>query len=47
MTRRITRKEMKKDEFVETAVEASHWLEDNWQQVVKGAIAVAGTTGAR
>ena len=31
---------MKKDEFVETAVEASHWLEDNWQLVVKGAIAV-------
>ena len=41
MTRRITRKEMKTDEFVETAVEASHWLEKNWQQVVKGAVALA------
>lgn len=41
MTRRITRKEMKTDEFVETAVEASHWLEKNWVQVVKGAIALA------
>jgi TolA-binding protein len=41
MTRRISRKEMKTDEFVETAVEASHWLEENWQQVVKGAVALA------
>ena len=41
MARRISRKEMKHDEFVETAVEAGHWLEENWPMVVKGAIALA------
>jgi TolA-binding protein len=41
MARRITRKEMKRDELVETAVDASNWLEENWQTVVKGAVAVA------
>jgi predicted negative regulator of RcsB-dependent stress response len=40
MTRRITRKEMKTDEFVETAVEASHWLEENWPLVAKAAAAI-------
>ena len=40
MTRRITRKEMKKDEFVESAVEAGHWIEENWQTVVGWAIGV-------
>jgi TolA-binding protein len=40
MARRLTRKEMKHDEFVETAVEAGAWLEQNWQTAVKVAAAV-------
>ena len=41
---RISRKELKRDEFVEATKEAEHWLEDNWQLVAKIAagIAVAG-----
>jgi predicted negative regulator of RcsB-dependent stress response len=30
----LTRKEIKHDEFLETATEATHWLEDNWKLVV-------------
>jgi TolA-binding protein len=40
MARRITRKEMKHDEFVETAVEAGAWLEQNWPTVAKAAAGV-------
>lgn len=29
----LTRKEIKHDEFLETATEASHWLEENWKLV--------------
>ena len=32
---RISRKELKRDEFVEATKEAEHWLEDNWQLVAK------------
>lgn len=41
MTRRITQKEMKRDEFVETATSVTQWVEDNWQTVVKWAAVVA------
>ena len=42
MARRITRKSMKQDEFVEAAFDAGEWLEDNWKTVVIGlAAAVA------
>lgn len=44
MARRLTRKEMKHDEFVETAAEAGQWLERNWPTVAKaaaGALVVA------
>jgi len=34
MARRITRKSMKQDEFVEAAFDAGEWLEDNWKTVV-------------
>jgi tetratricopeptide (TPR) repeat protein len=40
MARRLTRKEMKHDEFVETAWEAGAWLEENWQTAAKVAAAV-------
>ena len=43
MARRITRKSMKQDEFVEAAFDAGEWLEENWRIVV---IALAGV-GAR
>jgi len=41
---RISRKELKRDEFVEVTKEAEHWLEENWPLVAKIAagIAVAG-----
>jgi predicted negative regulator of RcsB-dependent stress response len=51
MARRIQRKDLKQDEFVEAAVDASHWLEENWKTVALGAggavvvvLAVAGWT---
>ena len=28
-------KEMKKDEFVESAAEATHWLETHWRTAVR------------
>lgn len=34
---RISRKQLKHDEFVETAVEASHWLERHWREVALAA----------
>jgi hypothetical protein len=43
MARRITRKSMKQDEFVEAAFDAGEWLEENWRIVV---IALAGVVGA-
>jgi tetratricopeptide (TPR) repeat protein len=39
---RISRKELKRDEFVEATKEAEHWLEEHWQTVAKIAAAVAG-----
>jgi tetratricopeptide (TPR) repeat protein len=41
---RISRKELKRDEFVEATKEAEHWLEQNWPLVAKIAagVAVAG-----
>jgi predicted negative regulator of RcsB-dependent stress response len=39
MTRRLTRKELlKQDEFVDSAVEATHWIEENWRTVVVWAV---------
>jgi tetratricopeptide (TPR) repeat protein len=38
---RISRKELKRDEFVEATKEAEHWLEDNWQLVAKIAAGIA------
>ncbi len=35
MARRLTRKEMKKDEFVETAIDIGQWLEEKWPVVVR------------
>jgi len=43
MARRISRKELKQDEFVDAAVDAKHWLEQHWKPVVAvaaGALAV-------
>lgn len=37
--RRLTQKEMKRDEFVESAMDAGQWLEQNWPMLAK---AVAG-----
>jgi len=37
MARRLTQKEIKRDEFVESAVDASQWLEQNWPTVAKAA----------
>jgi len=39
---RISRKELKRDEFVEATKEAEHWLEEHWQTVAKIAAVVAG-----
>jgi tetratricopeptide (TPR) repeat protein len=41
MARRLTRKEMKKDEFVEAAVDFGQWLEENWPVVVRWASVLA------
>jgi tetratricopeptide (TPR) repeat protein len=38
---RISRKELKRDEFIEATKEAEHWLEDNWPLVLKIAAGVA------
>lgn len=38
MARRITRKQMKHDEFVEAAFDFGHWVEEHWQKVVGGAV---------
>jgi TolA-binding protein len=40
MTQRISRKQIKQDEFVETAVDFGHWLEQHWKPVAGGALAV-------
>jgi predicted negative regulator of RcsB-dependent stress response len=41
MARKITRKELKQDEFVDAAVDLGHWLEKNWQVVARwGAVVV-------
>jgi TolA-binding protein len=37
---RISRKELKKDEFVEAAFDLQHWLEHNWPTVVKIAVPI-------
>ncbi len=34
MVRRLTKKEIKKDEFMEVATDAGEWLENNWRQVL-------------
>jgi tetratricopeptide (TPR) repeat protein len=41
MARKITRKELKQDEFVEAAVDFGKWLEDNWPRVLRWVAAVA------
>lgn len=38
---RISRKELKRDEFVEATKEAEHWLEEHWQLVAKIAAGIA------
>jgi tetratricopeptide (TPR) repeat protein len=38
---RISRKELKRDEFVEATKEAEHWLAENWQLVAKIAAGIA------
>lgn len=37
---RISRKQLKQDEFVGAAVDASHWLEQHWMLLVKTAVPV-------
>lgn len=46
MARKITRKELKQDEFVEAAVDFGKWLEDNWSKVLRwaGVVAVLAVT---
>lgn len=39
MARRISRKELKRDEFVEATAEATNWIEENWADVVKWVVA--------
>jgi tetratricopeptide (TPR) repeat protein len=39
MARRISRKELKHDEFVDAAVGLGHWLEENWRTAVTWAAA--------
>ena len=34
MSRRLTKKEIKKDEFLEAATDAGEWLETNWKTVL-------------
>jgi TolA-binding protein len=41
MARRITRKSLKQDEFVEAAFDVGVWLERHWKSVVLGIAAVA------
>jgi TolA-binding protein len=41
MGRRITRKQLKQDEFVSTMDRVLHWLGDNWRPVVAGVGAVS------
>jgi tetratricopeptide (TPR) repeat protein len=41
MARRLRRKDLKKDEFVETAIDFGQWLEENWMVVVRWAAGVA------
>jgi hypothetical protein len=40
MARRIQRKELKQDEFVDAAVDAGQWVEENWRVVALGAAVV-------
>lgn len=40
MARRISRKSMKQDEFIEAAFDAGQWLEENWKTVAMGVAAV-------
>jgi tetratricopeptide (TPR) repeat protein len=42
MARRISRQELKRDEIVDAAVDAGHWLEDHWRTAagVAGAVAL-------
>ena len=42
MARKITRKELKQDEFVDAAVDFGKWLEENWPKVLRwvGVVAV-------
>jgi tetratricopeptide (TPR) repeat protein len=40
MARRISRKSLKQDEFVEAAFDAGEWLEQNWKLVLVGVAAV-------
>ena len=39
MARRISRKELKRDEFVEATAEATNWIEEHWADVVKWTVA--------
>jgi len=41
MARRITRKSLKQDEFVEAAFDAGVWLEQHWRKVALGVVVVA------
>jgi len=49
MARRIQRKDLKHDDFVDAAVDATHWLERNWQKAAIGVaaavVAVAAIVG--
>jgi tetratricopeptide (TPR) repeat protein len=42
MAQRISRKQIKQDEFLDAAADAGHWLERHWRELVKwgGAVAV-------
>lgn len=42
MAQKITRKELKHDEFVEAGLDAGEWLEEHWRTVAAGAGAVLG-----
>jgi TolA-binding protein len=41
MARGLTRKEIKKDEFMEAATDAGEWLENNWKSVLTWAAGLA------
>lgn len=40
MAQKITRKDLKHDEFVEAGMDAGHWLEEHWRTVTAGAAAL-------